>query len=849
MLKYFSKMSAVNFLPEWSNDFDEPAGYVQLFSLDDIIRFQAISEGAQTARAVIENTQTGDTVSVNGTDTGIAWDVYSVMDFDLTGSIEDPGLYRITIKQSLFDIAETYIRVEDPGAACLENTVRIRYTNRINDFDTVFTDHAGVQKYFDFRVEGGFLYKDIKFNVSSEVFRDQRYTGTQLSALPYRVKTFTAGTGCGVPYWVGEKLNLVFSCSDVTINDVQHVRSEGAVPELNELKELYPRYVYRLNVEETDNYKWPFRYDTGNIFMMTLDVAAGKLQNRLPFNTNVDLTIDWGDGVTETTKTNYPQHVYAAPGIYTVVIIGSASKMTRINMSTNIWDVNFGSNIISVDMWGDLGITDAVNGFNNCTGLTYINPNSGNFFRNTATANSMFYSCKKLQNIFTSFDAPVLTKALGMFSVCESISEIPVTFFRKCPNITDIDSCFTGCKNVTEVPRNLLATNVKVQYVNHLFTGCTALTNAIDCRTNKQIIGFVSMYAQCASLTDVPDYCFAGIAATSFSAVFQDCTSLRVIPENVFSNCTAAATFSYAFYGCTSLTSVPENIFASCTPVTDFSYAFYGCTSLVSLPAYLFRYNTQVTTFRYAFHGCSALTAVPSNFLRFNTRALDMTLMFSSCSSLVSIPSDIFSYVTNTEQASVESVFSSTAITATDPGWFRPLTNITSLDAVFYNCKNLISAHPQTFTYNTKVKNINHLFYGCTGLTDIPATIISTLALVETCRFAFSNTGITFIPETLFDGCPLLADVQYVFNGCGSLTSLPAHLFAGNPLITSFNSAFGRGAYQASLTGETPVDANGLKLWQRAGTPGYPDSITGAACFKYNTALSDYADIPANWRT
>jgi hypothetical protein len=101
--------------------------------------------------------------------------------------------------------------------------------------------------YFNFRVEGGFLPSERSFAAESGDFRDQRYTPSQLSGHPRQKKTLCAGTREGVPYWVGKKLNQLFSCSFVEINGIEHVRSQNAEPKINAVADLYPLIEYKID--------------------------------------------------------------------------------------------------------------------------------------------------------------------------------------------------------------------------------------------------------------------------------------------------------------------------------------------------------------------------------------------------------------------------------------------------------------------------------------------------------------------------------------------------------------------------------------------------------------------------
>jgi len=147
----------------------------------------------------------------------------------------------------------------------------------------IVNDTVAYNRYFDFRFEGGFLPSENNFPVDTNDFRDQRYTQTQLSALPYKVKTLTAGSRAGVPYWVGEKINLIFSCSSVHIGKLEYVRSEGSEPEVNQINELYPLYVYKIALEVKDNYNVKTEYNVDEEAREILD----RIERDDRWNTNV----------------------------------------------------------------------------------------------------------------------------------------------------------------------------------------------------------------------------------------------------------------------------------------------------------------------------------------------------------------------------------------------------------------------------------------------------------------------------------------------------------------------------------------------------------------------------------
>lgn len=152
------------------------------------------------------------------------------------------GRYRFAIAINGVDAAVSdFCIVEE-----FPHSVLLQYTNYRTEFGTIF--HLP----FQFRIEGNFQPDEVKFSTDAENFRDQSYGPTQLSASPYEVWTLTVGQGHGVPNWVARKLNMIFSLSNIVIDGVPYVRSDGSSPEITvSLKDL-PAYIYKIDLEPTN---------------------------------------------------------------------------------------------------------------------------------------------------------------------------------------------------------------------------------------------------------------------------------------------------------------------------------------------------------------------------------------------------------------------------------------------------------------------------------------------------------------------------------------------------------------------------------------------------------------------
>lgn len=255
-----SEFSSLEFNPEWKHDFEIDECYIQSFASTDIIRVQLFILKTSTLNISINNLSTNETSIIPFDKIG-EQDNYNVYFFELTGL--DEGTYTINISNVTNEIiaSSTFNILSDD---ILLDTVLLRYTNVENMFDVIFKDEDDNNYFFEFRIPGGFQYGDVSLKSSAEIFRDQRFALNQLSAYPYKTTPLTIGTKSGVPNWVGEKINLIFSLSNVTIDDKIYVRSEGAEVERIQNIPYYPLYVFKIDIEPSEFYSSSFDfYPTG----------------------------------------------------------------------------------------------------------------------------------------------------------------------------------------------------------------------------------------------------------------------------------------------------------------------------------------------------------------------------------------------------------------------------------------------------------------------------------------------------------------------------------------------------------------------------------------------------------
>ena len=203
---------------------------------------------------------------------------------------------------------------------------------------------------------------------------------------------------------------------------------------------------------------------------------------------------------------------------------------------------------------------------------------------------------------------------------------------------------------------------------------------------------------------------------------------------------------------------------------------------------------------------------------------------------------------------------------ADSTNWYK-IKNITDVDDnILQNCgsvtklgKKVYESYKSVFNMNLSEQKYTAMLSYLTNLSEVHrlfdwnneviATFTTTCGIFKNnpgltnIEEAFANSKLQTIPADEFSNNKELVNVSKVFLNSTELTNMPN--FLENKKITNFSQAFDG---CSKLTGSTPTDENGYKLWQRAGKQGYPSTINGQHCFRGCTQLDDYDEIPNNWK-
>jgi hypothetical protein len=191
-------------------------------------------------------------------------------------------------------------------------------------------------------------------------------------------------------------------------------------------------------------------------------------------------------------------------------------------------------------------------------------------------------------------------------------------------------------------------------------------------------------------------------------------------------------------------------------------------------------------------------------------------------------------------------------------------TLFTDISEGFFGCSNLSSLAADGIKCTGTIGN--SLFRACTSLTSLPQGLLDQwTALTNASIMFFGCTGLTGLPNDLFRFNTSIIAFALTFKGCIGITSLPNNLFFYNTLVTNYlgtledcrnmslpSVLFDLTALSIVTTFNNMMNT-GLTSYSNTGTVqdiwNYTSgSETHLNTFRNQTALSNYASIPNDWK-
>lgn len=165
--------------------------------------------------------------------------------------------YEATINWSLYPVGIYFLQLTTAGmvtmisepinlAVVWPNTLNFEYRNGRYHADVIF--ETGIR--FSFRVEGNI--GRILPGSNDQYYEDQKLNPTLISSKTFNAFKLSIGGTFGIPDYVIEKMNLIWSCNDVMIDGKSHAKSSDGKFTYNE-ESLYPMRGIEMEIREGIN--------------------------------------------------------------------------------------------------------------------------------------------------------------------------------------------------------------------------------------------------------------------------------------------------------------------------------------------------------------------------------------------------------------------------------------------------------------------------------------------------------------------------------------------------------------------------------------------------------------------
>ena len=471
-----------------------------------------------------------------------------------------------------------------------------------------------------------------------------------------------------------------------------------------------------------------------------------------------------------------------------------------------------------------------------------------------------FYGCAELQmeeavqtGIFSS--NPDAQSFAFTFAWCSKLVLLPLDdckLFRNNPEVQVIPggypygsfySTFTGCTSIVTIPDHLFDANTKVTWISHTFEGCTGLTTIPEAlfANNKAVEDFESVFAYCSSLKTVPDKLFyENGKVKNFRGAFAY-SGLVHIPDHFFDKNLEAEMFNGTFSSCTDLEDIPPHLFDYNKKAKTFQTVFQGCRKIEEIPDKLFYHNREVEDhgFSEAFSTCISLKTVHAHLfgekgVSEKTAIISLTGTFQNCSSLESVPESLLACFPNVKN------FHGTfqcfvgyygGLKSIPGGLFKDNPEVEQFFATFSGCKNLKTLPGELFKHNKNVTTFASAFYVCEGLESLPSGL---LAYAEKCT--------NF--ERSFDRCVNLVLTPDIF--IAPAEGITAENRFSQVSSVNFKQMFSNVVYPNPHHEPITVGGTAPDLWNYPSLQG--KTVTKTECFSDRENLTNYADIPDEWK-
>ena len=297
-------------------------------------------------------------------------------------------------------------------------------------------------------------------------------------------------------------------------------------------------------------------------------------------------------------------------------------------------------------------------------------------------------------------------------------------------------------------------------------------------------------YSTCSQLVTINDFTINTTAGYCYANMFNNCTSLAILPDELPAMTLVGNCYDTMFKGCTSLVTIPEDFLPATTLAGGcYNDMFRDCTALTQAPE-LRAVTLANNCYDEMFRGCTSLTRTPA-LVAETIGSYSCSFMFADCTSLTNI---IYLGAKTVGTYGLQGMFYNCTALVNSPTIRVTSVNNYGMRAMFYNCTSLLRAPSLSSVTTLGNYCFSAMFYNCTSMTTAPS--LPCMTLKEGCYGGtYSNDNgsfsATWTNYGMFENCTALTTAPTLsattlayqcycrmFYGCTNLRNVQAELSA-----------------------------------------------------------------------
>ena len=365
-------------------------------------------------------------------------------------------------------------------------------------------------------------------------------------------------------------------------------------------------------------------------------------QNKISYSKIINIPEEEGNLFDIYDNTNYSENpLYKTLTNMDSISISSISENSQLDSNSTFMKNYNNLNIIS-NKESKLFILTGM--FHNCSSLISLPEISKWNIDKVSNLSGVFYNCSSLISLpdISNWNTDDVVYMEAIFYNCSSLISLPDISKWNISNVKDMSELFANCSSLKSLP-DISKWNIKsIVNISKLFYNCSSIQRLPDISLWKTNINFdyikwEKSHFVCHDIApNRRDYYSNDIR--DISGLFENCLSLKSLPDISNWNIKYVINISRLFYNCSSLISLPYISKWNTFHVEDISELFYNCSSLISVPDISIWNTNNLKKMNGLFYNCSSLSSLPDISEWNSKKLINMNGVFTKCINLQSLP-------------------------------------------------------------------------------------------------------------------------------------------------------------------------------------------------------------------